>query len=566
MKIIEANGFEERLKGSTGLRFTLIQQIANGFYLFLRYSFLIFLLFLLASHETANPKLGHTTIEFYSVAFRNAILNYDYSGNNSYSANNTLQQFYAVRNYTPAWTVNFDLNPSYRELEEIIANSYSYGLLPSFYKYREMKKLKKLMEITDSEKTKLSYRIEFEKTATEALLMFSKHIATGIGRNDTSLAFQSFVNNLPIYLNNHIDNSTLQKGILDLQPDNQPYRRLQKALAKYMHNAMADTIIYSTNELNENQELLVNRLILQGYLDRSFATDSIALHAALRNFQRLHGLEISGQLNQETMVMLSKNTKEKFYKIAINLDRIRKDELKNSDYILVNIPEFQLQYFNHFGKCTKFNVIVGKEHTPTPLITSQIKLIVANPHWTVPRSITRNEIIPLLKKDSLYLEKHGFIVVDNNNDPVNTTSINWADVNPQEFNYWFRQTKVNNALGVIKFLFPNEHSVYLHDTQSKKLFGKRKRAYSHGCVRLQDPVKFAKILVSSYVDHADKIDIEDVIRRRDQKEIGLDKPLPIYIRYYSCSADSLGNIFFHPDIYAMDEAAIEELFANTSWD
>jgi len=566
MKIIAANGFEVRLKRQNGIGLTLVQQISNTFYLFLKYSFLLFLLFLLASHETANPKLGSTNIEFYSVAFRNAILDQNVNGNRLVQNTDTsVQLLYAERNYTPLWTVNFDIKLSYRELEELIAHAYSYGLLPSFYHYNKLTELELMMASVENEKDKLDYRIEFEKTASEALLLLSKHMATGIGKIDTSTSYLAFIEHLPAYLNEQINMETLREGILNLQPDNRPYRRLQSALAKYMSAAGSDTLIYSLNEISSNRDLQVSRLILQGFLDQSFAGDSLAFHSALRNFQRLNGIEITGQLNKQTLKILSENTKEKFYKIAINLDRIRKDELKNNNYILVNIPEFQLQYYDNLGRCTEFNVIVGKEVTPTPILTSQIEMIVANPHWTVPQSISRNELIPMIKKDSLYLQKHGFTVVDNKSNPVDITNLSWTDINPEEFNYWFRQTKRDNALGLVKFLFPNEHAVYLHDTQAKSLFSKRKRAYSHGCIRLQDPVEFAKILVSGYTNDDDKIDIENIIRNEDLKQVRLDKPLPIYIRYYSCSADSLGNIYFHPDIYSLDEPVIEHLFANTTW-
>ena len=126
-------------------------------------------------------------------------------------------------------------------------------------------------------------------------------------------------------------------------------------------------------------------------------------------------------------------------------------------------------------------------------------------------------------------------------------------------------TKRDNALGIVKFLFPNEHSVYLHDTQSKYLFNKKMRAFSHGCIRLQDPVKFAKMLVTGYNYDENKKDIEEIIKNKDREIVKLDTPLPIYIRYYSCSADSAGDIYFHPDIYSLDESAIEQLFGNTTW-
>ena len=397
------------------------------------------------------------------------------------------------------------------------------------------------------------------------MLLFSQHIFMGIGNTDTSVSCQAFIQHLPSYLNEQIEQGTLREGILKLQPDNRPYRRLQSALARYMSSAVSDTMMYTSEEIKSNRDLQVKRLILQGFLDESFAGDSLAFHSALRNFQRFHELEITGELNKETLGMLSKNTRDNFYRIALNLDRIRKDELKNSDYVLINIPEYKLQYYDNQGNCSEFNVIVGKEETPTPIITSQVEMIVANPHWTVPQSISRNELIPLIKKDSLYLQRNGFILVDNKNNPVDMTNINWNEVNPEEFNYWFRQTKRDNALGIIKFLFPNEHAVYLHDTPSKYLFNKKARALSHGCIRLQDPVKFAQILAKGYISDKERIDIENVIENKDREIVKLDTPLPIYIRYYSCSADSAGDIYFHPDIYSLDESAIEHLFGNTTW-
>ena len=567
MKSVVEIGYDDSLKGSTELGSTFFQQLATGFYLFLRYTFLIFLLFLLASHEAANPRLGRTDIEFYSVAFRNGILNQKSFtiSDSDQKMESSMRHFYAIRNYSPAWTVNFDIQPSYREFEELIANSYQFGLLPSLYQYSQLKNLEQAIRMTDKEEDKLVYRIEFELAATEALLLFSEHLAVGINRIDTSDTYRSYIEQLPGFLNLQLKNETLREGILSLQPQNKPYSRLQHALAKYMISAGADTVKYTSEEIKHSMELQANRLILQGFLDRSFAGDSAAVHSALRNFQRAHGLEVTGKMNRETTELLSKSTQEKFYKIALNLDRIRKDNLKNSNYILVNIPEFRLQYYNTRGKCTEFNVIVGKEDTPTPMLTSNVEMIVTNPHWTVPQSISRNELIPLIKKDSTYLQKHGFTVVDNKNKPVEASSINWSELNPQKFNYWFRQTTTNNALGVVKFLFPNEYAVYLHDTQSKRLFNTTKRAYSHGCIRLQDPIEFAKILVSSYIVNNENIDIETIIRKKDRQQIKLDNPLPIYIRYYSCSADSLGNIHFLPDIYGMDEEAMEQLFANTSW-
>jgi murein L,D-transpeptidase YcbB/YkuD len=166
----------------------------------------------------------------------------------------------------------------------------------------------------------------------------------------------------------------------------------------------------------------------------------------------------------------------------------------------------------------------------------------------------------------MYLEKHGFSVVDDDLNTIDASAIDWNTMNPNEFSYWFRQTNNNNALGIIKFLFPNPHSVYLHDTQTKNLFDKRCRAFSHGCIRLQNPEELAQIIVSNYSMSTENIDIQSVIRKKGHKEIKVKNPLSIYIRYYSCMADSAGNLFFYPDIYDMDDAAISELFGKSTWE
>jgi murein L,D-transpeptidase YcbB/YkuD len=136
-------------------------------------------------------------------------------------------------------------------------------------------------------------------------------------------------------------------------------------------------------------------------------------------------------------------------------------------------------------------------------------------------------------------------------------------VEASEFKYWLRQKKMNNALGVVKFLFPNDHSVYLHDTQSKRLFNKKVRAYSHGCIRVQNPQLLAQILVDNY--YSEEQDISKIIRAKERKSFDLNESVNVYIRYYSCTVDDKGSITFLPDIYSKDEMAINTLFKGTYW-
>jgi L,D-transpeptidase YcbB len=568
MKIEAENRVGMKMIAGTG--FTFLQHTVNVLLLVLKYSFLFILLFLLASHENANPKLGSTSFEFYSAEFRRVMLKNQNTGSifiqNSDNELLLVNKFYHDRQYMPAWTTNFEVKSTLTELMELLRNSYNYGLLPSLYNYSYLSQLETQMNEPLPDNQKLETRVQLEKSATLAAIRFMSHIAYGIRQQDTTEAYRKFVNDLPLYLQEILENNTLGEGIIDLQPDNRQYVRLQRAAARYMSRAKSDTTEYTSEELTVNTNLISRRLINQGYLDEGFINDTMALQSAIRSFQKTHSLEITGKADQKTIHALTFDVKDDFFKIAVNLDRLRKDALANDNYILVNIPEFKLHYYDERGKCKDFNVIIGKENTPTPLLSSHMEWIIANPYWTVPQSISRNEILPLIKKDSMYLKKNRFTVVDDHSRPVDISAIDWATVNPNEFVYWFKQDNENSSLGAIKFLFPNEHAVYIHDTPGKKLFEKRIRTFSHGCVRVQNPEELAQIIIAAYCKSSKDLDIKTVVGKKDYKEIKIEKSLPILIRYYSCTADSMGEIYYHPDIYAMDDEAISELFGKVAWD
>jgi len=167
--------------------------------------------------------------------------------------------------------------------------------------------------------------------------------------------------------------------------------------------------------------------------------------------------------------------------------------------------------------------------------------------------------------DSMYLSKHDYSLMDSKGKPVDAAKINWNNLDNHQFNYYIRQQNCdNNALGALKFLFPNQYSVYLHDTPSKKLFNDKSRAYSHGCIRVQYPEKLAtQIILEGINSTGTSIDLGKIISSKETFEIKLGEPIPINIGYYTCTTDSLGEINFHDDIYAFDNAAIQKLFSGT---
>jgi murein L,D-transpeptidase YcbB/YkuD len=214
---------------------------------------------------------------------------------------------------------------------------------------------------------------------------------------------------------------------------------------------------------------------------------------------------------------------------------------------------------NHVMKI--FNVVVGRPTTPTPELTSKIEKIVTTPEWNVPKSISLNEILPRVKKDSLYLIRNNFKVIDKQMNEVDAYKIGWKDMSRENFDYYFVQNSGNsNALGLLKFSFNNPYRIYIHDTPSKKYFKEDIRAYSHGCIRLQNPDQLASYLVENDLSTEDKPDISNLITRRIHKEITLSEPIDIQIRYLTCEADENLNLYFYKDIYNKDKSSIQLLF------
>jgi murein L,D-transpeptidase YcbB/YkuD len=178
--------------------------------------------------------------------------------------------------------------------------------------------------------------------------------------------------------------------------------------------------------------------------------------------------------------------------------------------------------------------------------------IVFSPTWTVPTSITRNEIVPLVKKNHNYLASKNMKILNASGGVVNPSSIDWAKVNPRTFPYTIRQDPgESNSLGLVKFMFPNKHSVYIHDTPSRSLFEREDRALSHGCIRIQRPFDFAKLLLSHDESWTDDR-IKEAMHQRKEVTVTLNRKIPVAIIYMTYWANGGGEMFFRSDIYGRD--------------
>lgn len=281
------------------------------------------------------------------------------------------------------------------------------------------------------------------------------------------------------------------------------------------------------------------------------------LVAAVSAFQEKNGLHVDGLIGPATRRALNRSPAEKIGIIRANLERWRwlPNDLGDR-YVGVNIPEFVVRVIDSGQTVFEERIVVGKPRHATPSFSDEMELVVFNPYWNVPYSITKNEIIPIAQRDPSYLSRNNFQVLWRGQRQVDPYEVDWDRVNPG--NVRLRQSPWRgNALGEIKFLFPNKHAVYLHDTPSKHLFNRSRRAYSHGCMRVRNPRKFAEAILGT--EGWTSQSIARAIERGNNRAIRLQQALPVHITYFTAAMADDNRVLFFADIYKHDDSTLEAL-------
>jgi L,D-transpeptidase YcbB len=222
----------------------------------------------------------------------------------------------------------------------------------------------------------------------------------------------------------------------------------------------------------------------------------------------------------------------------------------------VNVAGYEMEVVEEGRPVLSMAVVVGEEAWETPVFWDTLDHVVFNPYWNVPESIEEATILPELREDPSYLERNNFEVVDRSGPTptvVSPSSIDWTKVGEdEEFPYFFRQRPgPNNALGRVKFMFPNEHNIYLHDSPEQHLFERARRAYSHGCIRVEKPLELARLLMEMDSDTSPG-GIDDLLGHDSERRVDLNGTIPIYILYFTAWADEDGSTRFHHDPYHQD--------------
>jgi murein L,D-transpeptidase YcbB/YkuD len=473
-----------------------------------------------------------------------------------------LKGFYSYQEFKPVWTSNTEVSEKAVVLLDLLDNAEAYGLESSLFPIEQIRNEMDRMGNEDLRVHYLESRMNLELLLTDACLQFLVYLKMGYREFDSSLFSLPTVANIPSYLNRALESDDFKERLLSVQPAFIEYYRLQKALERFLSRIERTDARITIPDPSEDSVLFrnvaENVLISLGYLHAGSTDEAYLL--SLRKFQYYHGLEPDGKAGKNTREALAQSTEDKFKQIALNLDRLRKENLQAEHFIYVNIPAYQMKIYKMNKIIGNSRVIVGSPKTPTPLVNSKIERVITNPVWQVPRSITLNEMLPKLKSDSDYLSRNRLKLIDENRNTVAYDQVDWSTVSAKTFGLKLKQESgSDNALGRVKFLFPNPYSVYLHDTPGKHSFSNDVRALSHGCVRVQHPEVLAEYLVREFSNKNHDVEISDMINKGIRREITLDQPADLYIHYLTCVADEDYNIFFYKDIYGLDKKELKRL-------
>ncbi|WP_162425852.1 L,D-transpeptidase family protein [Pontibacter pudoricolor] len=300
--------------------------------------------------------------------------------------------------------------------------------------------------------------------------------------------------------------------------------------------------------------LLLTKDLLAENFDSTLVYDSL-LVAATINFQKRHGIKADGRIGPQTVAALNVRPSQKLKLLQANLQRWQ-TTCTDIDFpaIIINIPDFKLYLADSNKVLLQMRAIVGKKRSPTYLNKTELLSIVVNPNWNLPKSISVNEIVPILRRNPNYLYKRNMRVYLHGRQ-INPWRVNWRKVNAANFNYQIVQLPgKQNELGKLKFLYNSKVDQYMHDTPRKELFKSEQRDFSHGCIRVEKPYELALYLLQQRSDQPEKKAKELLARWDRNLYLRIRKPMPLYIIYQTCWVDQDGKVQFRNDVYGYESA------------
>ncbi len=490
--------------------------------------------------------------------------------NDSLFATNYLLEFYKLQEFSVTWTNKGKLTIQGDSLLNLIRNAGDDGLISADYHLQKIDSLlKREKGVKKFDANKLC---EADLLLTDAFFTYAVDINAGRLNKDSLTREwhpQLVDTNLVYLLTMAIRHNTIRRTMNVMEPQNEQYQALKLALHQFLAEFKATDWDSLQSRLSDsttfNERLKARLLASHDFVrdeDDSLVSDSLILISAIKNFQCRNYLTEDGKIGKLTFKALQRTKADYILQLELNMERCRwKITPTEERYVWVNIPKFEMKVVDADTLFMKSRVIVGSPKKQTPLLRSKITNFLVYPYWNVPYSIATKELLPILKRDTSYLRKNNFEVLNAYNQPVDPKYVIWKKYSETFFPWRLRQQiGDDNSLGILKFNFQNKYGVYLHDTDKHRLFNREMRAMSHGCVRLEKFIDFAKFLIreDSVKYPADSL-IAD-LKKEKQKYIYMRKPIPIYINYFTAEVNERGELFFFIDVYGRDEKMWRALY------
>lgn len=459
-----------------------------------------------------------------------------------------LVSFYARRAFRPAWSAEHGPNRLADDLVAALDRADLEGLEPEDYHVSRIRgaldSLRADVAAGRGGAITAGRLAELDLSLSSAFLLYASHLLGG--RVDPETLHAQWDANRRMadvgsVLQDALDSRKIARALQRLVPADDGYRRLREALARAR-------VFAAQGGWPDD---LAARLRLEGDLRED---DSLAV--GVRRYQRRHGLEETGVVDSATRVELAVSPEVRVEQLRINLERWRwLPQDLGRRRIMVNIAAQVLQVIEDDEVVMEMRVVVGREYKRTPVFSDTVRYIVLNPNWHVPPTIALEELIPKVQKDSTYMERFGMhlLAPPPDTEEVDPRAVDWSTVTAEKFPYRLRQDPGRlNALGRMKFMFPNRYDVYLHDTPSRGLFSQAQRDFSHGCIRLEKPLDLAVYLMKKTRWNRDAI--ERALDEGTERTIYLPRPMSIHLLYWTAWADADGTIEFRNDINGVDRA------------
>jgi murein L,D-transpeptidase YcbB/YkuD len=465
------------------------------------------------------------------------------------SLKKTIHNFYNSRNYEYSWLTQQGITEQAfafeNMLEEYINYSGDSAAFNSFVK-----------QILDSATDNQSFmpddstRFGFEMNMSASFLRYARRAYQGnIALQEKDINW--FIPRKRLNMVALLDSFTKSPNGLATEPVNQQYRKLKSFLLRYyqLEKKGGFPIIpiekkgYRAGDSSAGISAIKIRLSSAGdYVQHdTSALFTNELKQAVMHFQQRYGLKEDGVAGGQTLRLMNEPVSKRIEQILVNMERMRWVPAQpTGDFILVNIPQYRLTVYEDGKPYFGMNIVVGTTQNKTIIFTGNLKHVVFSPYWNVPPGILRNEVLPAIKRNPSYLSRHH---MERYNGGVRQKPGPW------------------NALGKVKFLFPNQYNIYLHDTPSKNLFNEPKRSFSHGCIRVADPPQLAAWVLRNDRSWTQER-IQNSMNAGKEQYVTVKDTIPVYIAYFTAWVDDAGILNFREDVYGHDKEMAAHLFTD----